>query len=230
MNTSWRFAMVAVVGAVFLLFPGSRILALQQDGLWVAFRYDEARVLFYGDRLQDPVRQDYSKPMKSPAARYGAGGYLLPLTAERLQTFRDTAPPPRTAATPGSAAPALGQRLTLMLGGGTKITATVEEYVEQWGSENPVVAIGALARIPAADLARFRDAKSSYFLIAAASRPMPPAVRADESIGGTTQVLNQFDGLGELILTVGEAGWSVTLFSRQDGSSRPTGVRYFYGD
>jgi hypothetical protein len=211
-STSRRIATVMVVAAVFLLSAGSRTPRLQEDGLWVAFRYDETRVLFYIDRLQDPVIQDYSKAMKSPAARYGAGGYLLPLTAERLRTFRDTAPPSRTRAAQGSATLAPGQ------------------YVEQWGSENPIVAVGVLARVPAVDLERFRDARSSYFLIATVSRPMPGASGAAEPIRGTTQVLNQFDGLGELVLRVAEAGWSVTLFTRQDGSLRPTDVRYFYGD
>src|SRR5438309_555869 len=105
-----------LISSLALTSAGSGILAFQRDGLWVAFRYDENRVLFYADKLRDPVRQDYSRSLKAPVARHGAGGYLLPLTAERLRTFRALEPRAGTEGATGSViAPSIGQQLTLML-------------------------------------------------------------------------------------------------------------------
>ena len=61
-----------------------------------------------------------------PVVRNSVCGYLLPLRPERLKTFT---PDPQNV-------PAIGQNLTLFLGGATKATASVDAYIEEWLGES----------------------------------------------------------------------------------------------
>jgi hypothetical protein len=222
-------ALLTCVAGVAPIVVDFSIVHAQQDALWVAFRYDEKRVLFYFARKVDPVGQDYSNPLKPPAARYGAGGYLLPLTPQRLKTFSDA--PSWPAPGDSSVVPAIGRQLTLLLGGKTSIPATVEQYVEQWGSENPVVAVGALATVPDANRSAFKATEAAYFLVGTASQPAPRrVVPQNATLPSGSQLLNQFDRLGDLVVNAGEFGWCVTLAVDQKGVRHRTPVAYCYGD
>ncbi|MEO8481322.1 MAG: hypothetical protein ABI634_03880 [Acidobacteriota bacterium] len=203
----------------------------QQTGLWVAFRYDADRVLFYVDRLIDPVTQDDSRPLKPPVARYGAGGYLLSLSPERLSTFRPPEPSTPDTARPGpNHVPAIGTELRLMLGGDVEVPAVVETYVEQWGSENPTVRVAAMARVRAGALVTFRAAPSAYFLIGAYS-PLAVGVGIRRGVEWKrSEILNRLGPRGVLTVHVAKAGWCVSLDVLRNGTMRPSAVEYCYGD
>jgi hypothetical protein len=222
-----RIVTILVAGA--LTVPSA--LARQQTGPWVAFRYDADRVLFYVERLVDPVRQDYSRPLKPPVARYGAGGYLLPLSPDRLKTLRPSAP--STTATPYAGpnrVPAIGTELRLRLGGDVEVAARVEAYVEQWGSENPTVNVAAIAKVGAGGLAAFHAASSAYFLIDMDGRAAVGDGMRSGADWKRSEILNRFGQRGQLSVHIAEAGWCVILSVPRNGSLRPSTVEYCYGD
>ena len=183
----------------------------QPNLLRIAFRYDPERVISYIDRLDDPVpitsrSLDSMESVPNPVAADGACGYLLRLTEARLRTFT---PDPRKI-------PPLGKLMTLMLGGNSKVSATVDGYVEEWHGD-PNVGVAILARISANELPRFRSATSDYFLISDVNSPALPPVVADpagvEWKSRTT--LNRFGALGEIVERTAEAGRGITLL-RED--------------
>ncbi len=78
----------------FLRLLGMALLATvwcpAQD-VRIAFRYDGNHVLFYAAKRRDPATfsmADVAKVNeKGPVVDYGSGGYLLPLTENRLRAF-----------------------------------------------------------------------------------------------------------------------------------------------
>lgn len=214
------------------LLLGSDRLTGQEHGPWVAFRYDATSVLFYVDTLVDPVGQDHVRALASPAARYGGGGDLLPLEPGRLRTFRALGTSAETPPPDLSHFPAPGARLRLLLGDDVVVPAVATRYVEQWGSGNPVVAIGMLASVDPRSLARFRAARSAYFLVDAGSDGLrPPQYEQESGVDWKrTETVNRFGSRGELRLQIADAGWCVTLHATSNGKMRPTAVRYCYGD
>lgn len=213
------------------LLLGSDRLIGQAHGPWVAFRYDATSVLFYVETLVDPVRQDRVLALAQPAARYGGGGDLLPLEPGRLRTFRALGTPAEALPPDLSHVPAPGARLRLLLGDDVVVPAVATRYVEQWGSGNPVVAIGMLASVDPRSLASFRAARSAYFLVDAGSDGRPPQYEEESGVDWKrTETVNRFGFRGELRLQTADAGWCVTLYATSNGEMRPTAVRYCYGD
>ncbi len=208
------------------------VMANQPGPLWVAFRYDATSVLFYVETLVDPVSQDHVLALAQPAARYGGGGDLLPLEPGRLRTFRALGTPADAPPADLSHVPAPGVRLRLLLGDDGVVPAVATRYVEQWGSGNPVVAIGMLASVDPRSLARFRAARSAYFLLDTGSDGLrPPKYEQDSGVDWKrTETVNRFGSRGELRLQIADAGWCVTLHAPSNGGMRPTAVRYCYGD
>ena len=204
------------------------------QGLRVGFRYDREHVLFYVGKMRDPEQfsmEDLEKlQTKQPVAEYGGGGYLLPLTTERLRTLSPVTSPgyEEEAAVD---VPALGERLTVWLGGEAKLQATAEQYVEQWGMENPIVRVGILARVSLRDAAGFERVHPSAFLIGAEREvALPSTTSVGPCAGCQKTVLNWFPGLGELLLEQWEAGWSVRLYRSTADGWRGTKVLYDYRD
>lgn len=214
----WKILLLAVC------FAGG---STAQD-LRVAFRYDRDHVLFYVGKMQDPVTfstaELQQKKMRQPAADYASGGYLLPLTAERLQTFR-----PVVEEELAGGVPALGNTVTVLLGGRAKVYASAEQYVEQYGAERPA-RVGVLARIAAGEEKRFEKTTASAFLIAAKPKAPLPMITAERCPQCKRQMLNWFPGIGELVLEQAEKSCLVTLYRVTPAGLRPTAVSYSYGD
>ena len=193
---------------------------IQSESLWVAFRYDQDRLISYVRRLQDPIRISMNNLksadlLAAPTNRDGSCGYLLRLTQERLRTF---VPDPERV-------PQIGQQLALLLGGDSKMSVTVEEFVEEWTGDTDV-RVALLARIPGEDLARFRNAPS-YFLLTSENQPSPPPfIGSDPGLGATTQVVNHFDALGDLVVIRAKAGRNVSLVRLDNGKLQRTGIEY----
>ncbi|MEP6960585.1 MAG: hypothetical protein ABI995_00800 [Acidobacteriota bacterium] len=189
---------------------GIDLWAGPQHDVWVAFRFDSDRVLFYTERLVDPMRQQTTLEQATGRSgphvptRYGGGGYLLPLTAERLATFQ-----PDNEPSGGGERVSLGQTYTLWLGAAATIQARTEEYLEQWGSENPIVRVAVLARVSAPDLPAFRAAPD-FFLISRVSKPKPPEKTNLRTFRGTLKTANRFTGMGRLVMLGGESGFGVS--------------------
>ena len=190
----------------------------------VGLRYDRAHVLFYVSTMRDSGGRNERALPGNDLVEYGGGGYLLPLSKEHLQKLTRLN---------GSAAgvPELGKTFTVLLGGDAKVRVTAEQYVEQWGMENPDVRVGILARIPRADEARFGQASASAFLIQTAPGGSLPAT-TNSRLCSTCEkkVLNRFSGVGELVLEKYELGWSVTLYRETLTGLRGTLVVYDYRD
>jgi len=122
--------------ASWMIGQALSLVAGPQRDIWVAFRYDAGRVIFYTERLIDPVNQRVDNALPPPVPPDSGGGYLLPLTPERLATFRPD-PEPQGCGERVQ----LHQNYSLWLDGTSVVEATPEVYVEQWGSENPIVRI-----------------------------------------------------------------------------------------
>jgi hypothetical protein len=220
-RSSWflRLGTPFVLGCSML--PG--IHALEADrasGPWIAFRYDANHLLFYFAEAKDPdgptQQAAEERQLAQPLARWGSGGYLLPLAADRWETFRPKIRP--------------GERISVRLNRDTAITANIDSLVEQWGAANPVVQIGALAQVNPAQMSAFRSEKSDYFLAYLGSPSAPAAPAAPTEIAGSRSILNRFGELSELVLVHGDDGWSIRLWRRIDGRLVPTAVSYAYGD
>jgi len=228
MRSYWPHSVTALMlGSSMLPF----VLALgsaRPVGEWIAFRYDASRVLFYLGEMEDPATltegEVKRQQVRQPLARWGAGGYLMPLAPLRWATFE-----PRS----NTSFPEfhLGDHVSVLLNADATVEASVNGFLEQWGGAHPVVQIGVLARVIPEQLSAFRAAKSNYFL--AYSSPAPPAP-ADNApapdIIGPRRILNRFGGAGELVLVNGDDGWSIRLWRRIDGRLVPTAVTYAYGD
>lgn len=183
-----------------------------QRDIWVAFRYDADRVIFYTERLIDPVVQQTVNALLAPMAEYGGGGYLLPLTPERLATFQPHA---------GGERVQLNEKYTLWLDGENVVEATTEAYVEQWGSENPVVRVAVIARVA-------RPFKGDYFLISRERSPRRPFAGTDRTpLRASRNIVGSFGPIGNLAIDRGEYGWIVALVTTSGGR---TNVEYSYGD
>src|SRR5438876_563164 len=144
--SSWRKTLkiecmraLLIVTSTALLMQSVPRPTVRSESLWVAFRYDQDRVISYVRRLQDPIPITMNA-LKSP-------------DLEKI--------------------PQIGQELLLLLGSDSEIRVTVEGFVEEWIGA-PDITVAVLARIPMADIARFRSAPSSYFLLTSESRPSPP--------------------------------------------------------
>jgi len=227
---TWRET-VSISGILLvttLMAPG--VMANQPGQLWVAFRYDDSRVLFYVATVKDPTRQDYAHPLPPPMATHGGGGYLLPLPSDRLHTFVPEIEVGRAVSPDARTLPPIGVALELWLGGAVRVPAVVDRYVEQWGNANPDVQVGAMAVIAPGARPAFRRAKSDYFVVTFKGAGPAPHGTGRRSRWRRTQSLNRFDRLGELRLEAAEAGWCVTLYPSADSSVPPTGVQYCYGD
>jgi len=156
-----------------------------------------------------------------PVTSNGSCGYLLPLRPERLKTFT---PDPQSV-------PAIGQNLTLFLGGTSRAAVAIDGYVEAWQGD-PAISVAVLAKISPADTKRFRNTASNYFLLSTASLPPPVPFETDllnHPVRKTTG-LKSFGSLGELRLFQGEAGWAITLLRSSNGAMRQTSLSYECGD
>lgn len=208
---------ITVLSVVLLLQSAPRSVP-ESESLWVAFRYASEHVISYVQRLQDPVpitMKDVSQPAVS-LTRNSFCGYHLPLTPERLRTFAPDA----------ENVPAIGRRLTVLLGGNTKVAASVDGYIEEWVGDSDV-AVAVLARVTANDLARFRNAPSNYFLMSLVNEPVQPGLaQPDPAYRTARTILNRFGRLGDLIELKSEAGRDITLYRMNNGAMRPTRVTY----
>lgn len=197
------------LAAITVLLAMTALLRARQDDSWIGFRYDDERVLFYAASLVDPVQQhDYARlALEPPVARYGRGGYLLPLTPERLATFQPATVDPGR---PRRELPAIGSEVMARSGSGNDVACIVERYVEQLGSDEPVVNVGVLARVKPASSSAFRAARGDHFLVTPpnASVPRNPDIRVRS----------------------GELWWCVTLYLGIDGEMRPSATEYCYRD
>ncbi len=220
---------------IFLRVLGAALLAAvwcPAEDVQIAFRYDENHVLFYAAKRRDPATfsmADVEKiNEKGPVADYGAGGYFLPLTEDRLRIFE--AGPANDEESAGDI-PRLRSTFTVFLGGADKVRVTAERYVEQWGIENPVVRVDVIARTVADGNELFHKAQASAFLLSKKDRLSLPTATA-QSVCANCQhaVLNRFPLEGELILEQWEAGWAVTLYRRTATGLRGTKVSYLYAD
>ncbi len=202
------------------------------QNLWIGFRYDSTHVLFYVKKLRDPAwfNQDQLKQLRvpDPAPEYGRGGYLLPLTKERLASFTP-APAGFNSRETGNI-PALGTKLIVFLGGTRTVEAIADRYVEQWGIENPIVRVGILTRVDSASVSLSNTISRAYLVSTTDHPELPPSVKESDCPKCTKHLLNTFTGIGSLFLQKGEAGWSVTLFSREKAGLVPTELSYAYGD
>ena len=194
--------------------------------IWVGFRYDEMRVIAYVADMEDPIRIGMAdvKDVKEkvPATRNSVCGYHLPLTEERLKTFK------RISGT----VLRIGQPFSVILDGGSTVSASVRDYVEEWHGDS-IVRVAIIAEISPADRRRFQDTKSSYFLISTQSKPASPPLIPDPNPNlqvKTTRVLSRFGVLGDLIERTAEAGWEIRLFRPGQGTLRPTAVVDGCGD
>jgi len=181
-------------------------------------------VIYYVAVMEDPekITQQTLKSIPDPVTRDSACGYLIALTAERLRTFKKI----------DGNVPQIGQQITVFLGGSSTVTGAVEGYVEQWQGD-PIVGIALLARIQAKDQTRFKNNRSGYLLVSANAQPVSPQTIADPSAGvqyKSTEVLNRFGTLGDLIERTAEAGLDIRLFRSERGALRPTGVAAGCGD
>jgi hypothetical protein len=204
--------------SVILLSQSALHSVPESESLWVAFRYASDHVISYVQRLQDPVQISMKDVTQSaaPLTRDSSCGYHLPLTPERLRTF---APDPENV-------PAIGRRLTVLLGGDTKVVASVDGYIEEWVGDSDV-AVAVLARVAANDLARFRSAPSNYFLMSLVNEPVQPALgQPDLAYRTARTTLNRFGLLGDLIELKSDAGRDITLYRMNNGAMQPTRVTY----
>lgn len=192
-----------------------QLYAEPQRDVWVAFRYDSDRVIFYTERLVDPVNQDYSNALPAPKARYSGGGYLLPLRPDRLTTFQPSPEP-----FGGGERVQLNQRYTLWLDGKNAVEATTEDYLEQWGTENPIVRVAVLARVS-------RAFKGDYFLISRERKPKPPAAAGLRPMRPSRKIVGRFGALGNVATDASQFGWIISLLTT---SGKRTNVEYSYGD
>src|SRR5438105_552163 len=226
--SSWRKTLkiecmraLLIVTSAALLMQSVPRPTVRSESLWVAFRYDQDRVISYVGRLQDsiPITMNALKSLdlvKTPINRDGSCGYLLPLTEERLHTFVPDL----------EKIPQIGKELLLLLGSDSEIRVTVEGFVEEWIGA-PDITVAVLARIPMADVARFRSAPSSYFLLTSENRPSPPPlVGSDPGLRATTQGVNRFGVLGDLVVIRAENGREVTLLRLNNGTFQRTSIEY----
>ena len=202
------------------------------QNLQIAFRYDENHVLFYAATRYDPATFSMADieelKEKGPVADYGSGGYFLPLTENRLRTFKDWPASEEESCD----IPPLQSTFTVFLGGSDKIRVTAERYIEQWGMGNPVIRVGVIARIAPNESRIFHKAQTSAFLISKKGQVSLPTAITQKSVCTDCKrtSLNRFLPAGELILEQWDAGWTVTLYRRTANGIRGTKVSYGYAD
>lgn len=218
---------LALLGSSQLYCNAALALSEPTAGPWIAFRYDSTHVLFYIGEARDPEnfaqREAEQRRIADPVALWGRGGYLLPLTPAHWATLEP--PLGRTFVDAHRAS-----RITVLLARDTSLGATVDGFVEQWGSSNPVVRIGILAHVSPDQVSTFHRVQSDYFL-AGFGADFTAALKDSRSkFRGRRTVLNTFGAQGELVLVQGEEGWSITLWRHADGELAPTNVCYSYGD
>ncbi len=221
-----RFLTIGMAASTLLV---SGMTDASVSGPWMAFRYSATKVLCYVGQAKDLTGftgpELTSKQLPQPAARWGGGGYLMPLAAGRFSALQ---------ADPGTKSAlrrlGRGEILTVLLGPEETLQATVEGFVEQWGGENPQVQIGVLVRINADGLTRFQSNRDDYFLAYGGGMPSTLPAQSHQEIVGPRQVLNSFGPIGELVVVKGDEGWNVTLWRRFSGKLKPTDVTYSYGD
>lgn len=194
-----------------LLAQTLQLFAEPQRDIWVAFRYDDNRVIFYTERMVDPFNHKAVQLLPPPKPPYSGGGSLFPLTPERLAAFEtDT----------GGERVQLNQKYTLWLDGKNTVEATTEAYAEQWGTEYPIVRVAVLARVS-------RPFKGDYFLISRERNPTPPPATNLMPLRTSRKIVGSFGALGNLMVDKREAGWIVSLLTT---SGQRTNVEYHYGD
>jgi hypothetical protein len=217
-----RFAVWSGLFGMALLFQNFPQTEIQKPSLWVAFRYAPNEVISHVGSLTDPVRitmKDVTNP-PAPITRDSLCGYPLPLTPERLRTFR---PNPETI-------PAIGTHMTLLTGGDDRMRVDVNRYIESWNGD-PEVGVALIATIVPTDLRRFRSTSSNYFLISTATQPIPPqSARPESQARATRTTLNRFGTMGDLIELRAELGWDITLYRVINDAMHPTSVSFGCGD
>ena len=73
---------------IIIAFVGLRTARASTPGPWIAFRYSPNEVLFYPGKMKDPT--GFSNEhlerghLSQPLARWGGGGYLMPVNLDRL--------------------------------------------------------------------------------------------------------------------------------------------------
>jgi len=198
------------------IFATTNLAQTASSDLAIAFRYDKNHVISHVAYMEDPVKISNPKPSKEPVTRDSNCGYQLPLTVERLRTFKPL----------DGKVPAIGQKFIVFLGGNATITATVEGYIEDWHGD-PRVGISMIALVESRDQSRFEKTESGYFLISSQGKPALPASISDPFAGveiKTRSVLNRFGTLGDLIERTAEAGRDIRLYRISQGTLRPTNV------
>lgn len=200
--------------ASVMLGQTPQLYAEPQRDVWVAFRYDSDRVIFYTERLVDPENPKVIKPLPPPVARYG-GVHLISLTPEQLATFQ-----PSDEFQGGGERVQLHQKYTLWLDGKNTVEATTESYAEEWGTENPIVRVAVLARVAG-------SFKGNYFLISRERKPKPPAAAGLRPMRPSRKIVGRFGALGNLATDASQFGWTVSLLTP---SGKRTNVEYSYGD
>lgn len=162
--------------------------------------------------------------LSQPLARWGGGGYLMPVNLDRLAIIE------RVGGTNPLEDLHVGDKLAARLDRRHSVNVVIERFVEQWGGENPVVQIGVIAQIEASDLPLFLAAKSDYFLAYYGFHPQVPNTAVSNPVVGPRRVLNDFGRLGKLVPIRGDDGWNIALWREISGELRPTSVMYAYGD
>jgi hypothetical protein len=220
------FVKIALLTAAL---AGSGLAAGQAPTLWIAFRYSPTQVLLYAANAKDTAGFTASeasiKQVPQPIARWGGGGYLMPLTRARLSALQIQSPGEEVL---HGLAP--GVVLTVRFGSQQTVSATIERFVEQWGSANPEVQLGVIARIRPEDVPKFQSNRNDYFLTYKGGPPAIAGTLQRQEIAGTRYVLNSFGEIGQIIVEQGDAGWNVALWRHFHGKFMPTDIAYCYGD
>jgi hypothetical protein len=167
-----------------------------------------------------------SKQVPQPVARWGGGGYLMPLTRSRFSALQLLSPGEESVLRGLNPGATLNVRLSAQ----EAVTAVVERLVEQWGGANPEVQLGVIARIKPEDAAKFQSDRNDYFLAYQGESPVLAATPRNQEIVGPRRVLNDFGEVGQIIVVPGDDGWNVALWRHFDGKFMPTDIAYSYGD
>ncbi len=203
-------------------------------GPWLGFRYNDQEVLVYTDQMRDSAEHRMDEVdrlhLPDPRAKWGGGGNLLPLTAERLSHF-DALVPGKGSVT---ASVNKGTRMSVQVSADETIEGTVDRLVEQWGMDNLVVRVGFLLKIRPEQMAAFQSITSDYFLVSVGPMRDVPVLRAANTtatlLQGTRVVLNDLGSRGQIVVVSAEKGWEVALWRKTGGGLQRTEATYYYGD
>ena len=208
----------------------SGLAAGEARGPWIAFRYSPTEVLLYAGKARDAAEFTTSelsrREVPQPIARWGRGGYLMPLTRDRFSALQ--------LQTPGEEAVLRGLNpgaaLTVRLSPQETVAAVVERLIEQWGGANPEVQLGMIVRIKPEDVTKFQSNRNDYFLAYHGALPAIAATPRHQEIVGPRYALNDFGEIGQIIVVQGDDGWNVALWRRFDHKFMATDIAYSYGD